>query len=73
MARSCRLRQRNKLGSFLGYTDRGGNLLGAAALDPKPTFDRSAIWHAPGSPNVLQRRSTALAFGNSTLLRELGI
>jgi hypothetical protein len=35
LARSCRLRQRKKLGSFLGHTDRGGDLLGGAAPDPE--------------------------------------
>jgi hypothetical protein len=41
MAQSCRLRQRHKLGSFLGYTDRGGNLLGGPAPDPLRTFGES--------------------------------
>jgi hypothetical protein len=30
-------RQRNKIGSFPGYTDRDGNLLGGTAPDPEPT------------------------------------
>jgi hypothetical protein len=37
VAQGCRLLQRSKFGSYLGYTDRDGSLLGAAAPDPKET------------------------------------
>jgi AraC-like DNA-binding protein len=43
LARSYRLRHRNKIGSFPGYTDRDGNLLGGAAPDPKLIFAEGQI------------------------------
>jgi hypothetical protein len=38
LARSGQLRHCSKVVGYLGYTDRDGGLLGAAALDPKRTF-----------------------------------
>lgn len=36
MTQGCQLLQRSKFGSFLVYTDRGGNLLSGAALRAGP-------------------------------------
>jgi hypothetical protein len=41
LARSCRLRHFSKIGRFLGYTGRGGGLLGEAAHDPQRKLNAS--------------------------------
>jgi hypothetical protein len=61
VARSRRLRQRNKLGSFLGYADRGGNLLrGAAPVtlsgNSRQPQEPSVVLLRPPSGNPCRRR-----------------
>jgi len=47
LARGCRLVQRSEVGSYLGYTDRDGSLLGAAAPDPEQKWPSGSARNLP--------------------------
>jgi hypothetical protein len=41
LAQGCRLGRCSEVGSFLGYTGRGADIVAATAHDPQETFDAS--------------------------------
>jgi hypothetical protein len=75
LAQGCRLERCNKVGSYLGYTDRGDCLLGAAALIHKGRLPKAISTRLIGNYGSEYRDTSSIFIGcnQSSLARPVSV